>query len=102
MHHDAPKARRDRRAHHIFNLFNYCSPAVLTDLQDRETDKTTQLIIKKAPMVTVKAYHALHAALAHVVAARRRDVLDPRLPVSHQLVLLQRPVSGSDALVEDY
>ena len=74
----------------------------LTAQQDHDTDKRTQLLTTRAPVVTVKAYHALHAVLAQVVAARRRDVIDTRSPVSHQLTLLQRPVSGSDALVEDF
>ena len=74
----------------------------LTAQQEHDTDKRTQLLTTRAPVVTVKAYHALHAVLAQVVAARRRDVIDTRSPVSHQLTLLQRPVSGSDALVEDF
>ena len=68
----------------IFSIYSsIASLRFFTTLQDHDTDRRTQLITKIASIVTVKAYNALHAILAHVVEARRRDVLDTRAPVSH-------------------
>ena len=55
---------------------------------------------RQAGYAANKAIHALDAVYAHLIMRRRRDVIRTDIPVTVQLELLGRPITGTSTLID--